>query len=297
MKNLHTLYFITLASISFLSVGCGGSGSAPSPTLYGAKAPAPYFFIQTNATPASEQWPNATITGWAVPNTMQCDVTQDTSCIADVGNASIYALTENGIGSFKTNAAGQADFGTDAIAAEWNFYATDNGSSQCSNGSASTTTLTGLSTGSQVLLTCGANDAEMVATPSSCVYINNEITGTITNTCPATITLAFPAAIASSHLLTLHAALTATDYNSSGTNLAQSSVTAATTASVVVPTPSTSGTNYLAVYNAAGSLVGVSEFTYTYSIITPPRNPCPTGAVATVHSGPTPDSVFCPPVN
>lgn len=286
MKNLWTVSLVALASLSVLVAGCGGGGSS-TPTLYGAAAPAPYFFIQTNASPASEPWPNATIKGWAVPNTVQCDITQDPSCIADVGNASIYALTENGIGTFNTNSSGQAYFGTDAIGAEWNFYATDNNSSQCTNGTASTTTLTGLSTGAPVTLTCDQNDAEMVATPGACT-VN---AGTGLNTCPASVTLTFPPAIAASHSLPLNTALTEVDYNSSGTNLAQSSVSTALTASIVVPTPTTYGTTYLTVYNAAGSLIGVSEFTRNYIAPPPPR--CIVPAVSGKFAA-TPDVVACP---
>jgi hypothetical protein len=294
MKNLRIVCAFTLASLSVLAVGCGsGSGSPPAIITYpsNALATTPYFFIQTTAGSSSvEQWPNATITGYANPNTLQCIPTSDPYCFPFVGNPYVYAPNENGIGAFRTNAGGQADFATDAITAQWNFYAADNGSTQCNGGTASYTTLTGLGTGAQVPLSCGANDAEMVATPSSCEF-DNAVTPLI-DTCPTTITLTFPPAIASSHTLTPQAAMTAAVYNSSGTNLAQSNVTAATTTSVVVPTPSTPGTTYLGIYNAAGSLVGVSEFTYTQ--INLPK-PCPTAVTALARSGPSPDSIYCPP--
>ena len=283
MKNLHNLCAITLASLSLLTVGCGGGGSS-SPILYGAQNPAPSFDIHTTYGSSSvEAWPNATIKGWAVPNTIQCNPTSDPNCIADVGNASIYAVTENQIPAFNTNNNGEAYFGTTAIAAEWNFYATDNNSTQCPNGTASHTTLTGLGSGSNVDLQCGANDADMVATPSSC--IDNEQTGV--NTCTDTITLSFPPPITLTRSLPLNVALTAAVYDSSGDNLAQSSVQASVATSVVVPTPTTTGTTHLAVVDPTGNVVGVGEFTrtvilhgclqpaVTLSTVTPLYNKCP----------------------
>jgi hypothetical protein len=260
MKNLQNLCAFILAALSILTVGCGGGGSS-TPTTYGAKLPAAYFDIHTTHGNSSvEAWPNVTIKGWAVQNTMQCDVTQDKNCIADVGNASIYAVTQNQILAFPTNGNGEAYFGTDAITAEWNFYATDNNSTQCPGGTASYTTLTGLSGGSMVDLHCGSNLAQMVATPSSC--IDNERTGV--NTCTATITLSFPPPVSLTRSLPLNVALSVAVYNSSGNNLAQSSVLASTATSVVVPTPTATGTTFLAVRNPAGSVIGASEFTYSY---------------------------------
>jgi hypothetical protein len=288
MRNLYNLCAITLASLSVLVVGCGGGGTP----FYGASGK-PYFAITTNAHEGSstsyESWPKVTITGYADANSLAnfCDASTDKYCIADIGNASPYAITQNGISAFKTNGSGQADFGTDAIGAEWYFYATDNDSTQCNGGTASLTTITGESTGAYVTLTCGSNAADMIATPSSCV--DNEQTGV--NTCPSTITLSFPPPVSSTNSLPVATALSATTYDSSGTNLAQASVTAASTSSVVVPTPYTTGTTYVAVQNASGNLIGVSEFTRTViihgcitpvtslstslSTVTPEYNKCP----------------------
>lgn len=208
-------------------------------------------------------------------------------------NLATGELDPGAIPSFNTGSSGEAYFGTDAYDGTWSFFAKDgpNDVQQSQICTASITIPVPSEVNGQVLLVCGSDDAEMVATPSSCEY-NSTVTPVI-DTCPATITLTFPPAIASSHLLPLNAALTAADYNGSGTNLAQSSVTAATTASVVVPTPTAVGASYIGVYNAAGNLVGISEFTYT--LIHPPPNPCPQVAVAAIRSGPSPDSVFCPP--
>jgi hypothetical protein len=283
MMNLKSLCAIVLASLSVMAVGCGGGTP-----FYGASGK-PYFAITTNAHEGSsssyEYWPNATIKGYADTNSLAsyCDTSTDAYCIADVGNASQYAITQNGIPAFNTNGSGLADFGTDAVGAEWHFYATDNGSSQCSGGTASMTTITGESSGAFVTLTCGSNPADMVATPSSCM--DNERTGV--NTCTATITLSFPPPVSSSYALPLNTSLTAANYDSSGSNLAQRSVTAATTTSVVVPTPTTTGTTYLAVKDATGNVLGASEFTYSY---VPPI--CPNSIVKS--SKISPDMAKCP---
>lgn len=275
MTNLKSVFAITLASLTVLSAGCGGGGTP----FYGASGK-PYFAITTNAHEGSstsyEAWPNATITGYADTNSLAnyCDTSTDPYCIADVGNASSYAITQNGISAFNTNGSGLADFGTNAVGAEWHFYATDNGSSQCSGGTASMTTITGESTGALVTLTCGSNAAEMVATPSDCI-IDYTVTPSI-DTCTSTITLTFPPPVSATNTLPVGAAMVAANYNSSGENLAQSSVTASTTTSVVVPTPATIGTTYLGVYNSSGSLIGAAEFTRTLV----PVSKCPTASAS-----------------
>jgi hypothetical protein len=182
------------------------------------------------------------------------------------------AIYENGITSFSTNSSGAADFGTDAFGAEWNFYATDNGSSQCPNGSASVT----VSGEGPVKLICGQNYAEMVATPSSCLV--NQNSGL--DTCPATVTLAFPPPIASSRTLPVAAALTATNYDNSGDNLAQASVTASTATSVAVRTPATAGTTYLVIQDTSGNVLGAAEFTRTVVVLTCPSSTASLSALA-----------------
>lgn len=263
MRNPGNLLVITLAALSVLVLGCGGSGTK----TYGASG-APYFAITTNyelgSSPTYEAWPNATITGYADTNSLAyyCVPANDSSCIADIGNASPYAITQNEISAFNTNGSGLANFATDAIGAEWYFYATDNGSSQCNGGAALLTTITGESSGAIVTLTCGSNAADMVATPSGCA--DDHSVEPPTSDCPASVTLTFPPPVSSSESLPVATALTTANYDSSGDNLAQNSVTASTTTSVVVPTPTTYGTTYLGVYNSSGSLIGVSEFTRTY---------------------------------
>jgi hypothetical protein len=61
--------------------------------------------------------------------------------------------------------------------------------------------------------------------------------------------------------------LAAAVYDNTGANVAQNNVQAGTTTSVVVPTPTAYGTTAIGVYNPAGSLIGVSEF----SILSPPE--------------------------
>ena len=261
MKNLQKLLVIFLASISILAAGCGGSGGPPpppTPPWFGAQG-APNFAISTTVGPVSssaEAWKNVTIQGWDVEQ-YACNPGTDSACIMEVGGPYLNANPQNKIGSFNTNSYGQANFGTTAIGDEWNFYATDNGSTECNQGTASITTIQGGTFGEPVNLSCNANDADMVATPSSCAP----------GACPATITLAYPPPLSSTFSLPLHTELTAAVFNGSGTNLGQSNEQASSTTSVVVPTPTAYGKTFIGVYNPAGSLVGVSEF----AIVSPPE--------------------------
>jgi hypothetical protein len=258
MKTLHILSSIVLTAVSVVTVGCGGGT-----TSGGSKGSPSYLVINTNAAEGSstsyEAWPNATITGYADPNTvaLYCSPASDTNCVADIGNPSPYALTQNGANPFNTGSNGEADFFSDAISADWYFYAKDNGSSVCNGGTASTQTVAGHSSGSNVTLTCWQNLSEMIATPSSCNRYTNGTTD-----CPTTVTLSFPPTDSTSTSLPTATALAAVNYNSTGDNVAQNSVTASTTTSVAVPTPTTTGNTYLAVTDpTTGQVIGVAEFT------------------------------------
>ena len=255
-----------LACVCF--TGCG-----PTTPFYGPKGQN-YLQIQTNVSSPAEAWPNASITGYADPQTLggACNVLTDTSCVPEIGSPSVYAVTENGISSFNTDSNGKANFGTDAFSVSWNFYATDNNSSQCNGGSASITTGAGLSTGSFVSLTCGQNDADMVATPASCII--DEQVRPYTSTCPSTITLTFPPPASSRYSLPLNTELAASTYDDAGAYNGQSSAQASTATSIVVPRPTVNGTSYITVNDAAtGKIYGVAEFTTI--VIFPPNPPPP----------------------
>ncbi len=275
---MQSLRFVSLIALAFLPVVTTGCGS--STPYYGPSGEPNYFTISTMATSPSEPWPNAQITGWADPNTLTCDPATDFSCVAEIGSGtSPYAISQSAISAFDTDSSGLAEFGTDAYLATWDFYAQDTGSSQCAGGSASITIYDFLG-GGQVPLTCGQNDASMISNPGSCRVEPGYTVGNVwippTDTCTASITLSFPSPISSSYVLPLNTPLVSADYSSAGDNLAQNSVEASTTASVVVPTPTTYGTTYLAVSNASGNVIGVAEFTRTY--VAPPTNPCLTAA-------------------
>ena len=261
-------------SLSFFFIlfvmGCGSSSSVP---FYGAHGQN-YLQIQTNVSSPAEAWPNATITGYANADTLgsACDVSTDTNCIPEVGSTSPYAVMENGIQAFNTNSNGLANFGTDAFSASWNFYASDNNSSQCNGGSASTTTASGVSTGSMVSLTCGQNDADMISTPSSCII--NETVTPYTSTCPSTITLNFPPPASSEYSLPLNTALVSSLYDNTGSYSGQNSVSATTSTSIVVPRPDQNGTAYIAVNDpSTGKVYGVAEFSTI--VVFPPTSPPP----------------------
>ena len=115
MMNLKSLCAIVLASLSILAVGCGSGGGSGSytPQSYGStSASSPHFNIQTTNTStsggSSEVWGGVTITGYAHPFTIPCDVTSDSNCIPnvgdviDVGNGN-GALNQNKINAFATD--------------------------------------------------------------------------------------------------------------------------------------------------------------------------------------------------
>jgi len=285
MMNLKSLCAIVLASLSVVAVGCGsgdgGGSSVPTPPSYGSKsASSNHFFIQTSNTSTSggsgEAWGEVSVTGYAHPHTIQCDITNQ-NCIPNVGDDNDVvngneALNQNEIPAFTTNDYGQANFYTDAQSAIWTFYGNGLTNSNCVSTYASFITLENSGDGSQVLLRCGSNPASMIATPSDCM-INYNVKPPI-NTCTDTISLSFPPPISSTNTLPVGAAMVAANYDSSGDSLAQSSVTASTTTSIVVPTPTTVGTTYLVVQDATGNVIGASEFTRTVAAIpksTPPK--------------------------
>jgi hypothetical protein len=291
MTNLKSVFAIALASLSVLAVGCGGGGAIPTPPSFGStSASSPYFFVQTTTSSSGgsgEAWGQVSVTGYARPNTFSCDVTTDTNCIPNVGDVGIGygALTENNINAFTTNDYGQANFYTDAQPGVWRFYASGPTNSNCPSTSASFETLQNSSDGSTVGLVCGSNPAGMVATPSSC-YVHEG--SPYTNTCTGSVTLTFPPPISSTNSLPVATALSATNYDSSGDNVAQASVTAASSTSVVVPMPTAAGTSYLVVQDVSGNVIGEAEFTRT--VIPVPPKTCIGNDTAT--SNVTPDAVL-----
>jgi hypothetical protein len=68
--------------------------------------------------------------------------------------------------------------------------------------------------------------------------------------------------------------------------LAQSSVTASTTTSVDVPTPTTYGTTYLTVQDSSGNVIGAAEFTRT---LIRAQNCSDSGRIKCPLPGPDPD--------
>lgn len=273
MTNLKSLCAIALASLSILAVGCGGGGggSYTPPSFGSTSASSPHFNIQTTNISTSggsgEVWGGVTVTGYAHPYTIPCAVT-DTNCIPNVDD---YSDQVNGNGALNQNMMttpittdgtyGQANFYTNAQPAVWTFYASGPTNSNCVSTSAKFITLENSGDGSLVPLRCGSNAAYMVASPSGCVI--NANTGV--NTCPSYVTLTFPPPVDSSESLPVATALIAANYDSSGSNLAQSSVTASTTTSITVPAPTTYGTTYLTVQDSSGNVVGASEFTIYFT--------------------------------
>ena len=224
--------------------------------------------IHTLTTETSEAWPNVSISGYADPNGLNqyCDPSTDPYCIAQVyppggGNYDQYgAFYQNAIPSFSTDSHGQANFYTNAQPAAWNLYAQGPQNDNCSSTSASFLTDATVPFVTQVELSCGSFSAEMIATPESCEtgFINEMPV----DTCPATVTLTFPQSESGTVQLPTGRSLTEAMYDTSGSNLGQSSVTALSQASVNVPTPLSAGTTYLAVRDpATNQILGVAEFT------------------------------------
>jgi hypothetical protein len=262
------LTLILLASVSLLSTaGCGGGSSYPP--AYGAAHHTNFYLdIETLTTLPNEVWPNVSISGYADPNYLgqYCDPVTDQYCIAQVyppggGNYDLDgAFYENAINSFSTDNNGEAYFYTDAQPAPWNLYANGPQSNDCSSTIASYRTPGTVPFVTQVAITCGSFTASMTATPGSCEtgFINENPV----DTCPATVTLTFPPSEGGAVLLPTGRSLTEAMYDTSGSNLGQSSVTAVSPASVSVPTPLAGGTTYLAVRDpSTNQILGVAEFT------------------------------------
>lgn len=268
MKNIYIFSATLLAlSVSFFSTGC--NGSSDSVPRYGAKsASANYFKIQTITTKivntSIEAWGNTTISGYADPNTVPCDPTNDSDCIAQVGGPYQAAIPQNQINSFKTNGSGLAYFATDAQAAKWFFEANGPSGTYCPATNATATTLRYSSTGTLVSLECGANTATMLATPSSCI-IDQSVSPAV-YTCGGNITLSIASEDSSSYSLPQNESLVAASFNDSGTNVTQTEVTATDASSVTVAMPTTAGIHYVTIIDPATNLVvGVAEFDVVYT--------------------------------
>jgi hypothetical protein len=288
MKTLRLLSGMILALVFVVIVGCGGSGAA----TYGDTSASQMFTIVTTATDSSGVsgvWDNAAITGAAAADDYTCDIYDDPNCIVYIGTYDPITdeLLTGSIPGFNTGSSGEAYFGTEASDATWTFNAASDGFA-CT---AQTTVTWDMLSGLVPLQGCSSITTSMEASPGSCVIEPAYTIGTVhipaRDTCTATVTVSFAPALTPSSGLPLKTALVAADYSDTGTNLAQSGVTASTTASVVVPTPTTYGTTYLAVGNAAGDVYGVAEFIRTY--ITPPSNPC--ASVAEKKTGASPDAI------
>lgn len=257
---------ILFASASLVSVaGCGSY----EPPDYGAAHHTNFYLeIHTATAEPVENWPNVSISGYANPNSLNqyCDPTTDQYCIAQVyppdgGNYDLEgAFYENAINSFSTDSNGNANFFTDAQPDVWNLYAKGPQNNDCASTSASFLTVGTAPYLTQAVMTCGSFTAAMIATPNSCEtgFINEHPV----DTCPATITLTFPPSDSGAVQLPTGRSLTEAMYDTSGSNLGQSSVTAASPVSVSVPTPMAGGTTYLAVRDPSTSqILGVAEFT------------------------------------
>ena len=257
MKNYRIIIATVLAMPLIMILGCGSGGTS----TYGASSAQNKFTIVTmeSAGPPSEAWPNAIITGQAVPGTYSCTAGEDSNCIVGIGyNILTNELDPGDIPSFNTGDLGEVYFGTNAVDGQWSFDAKtdpqDVGVEMCT---ASITIPVPYEVNYYVPLVCGSHNAEMVATPSSCNRYTNGTTD-----CPASVTLSFSPTDSASSTLPVAIALAAVNYNSSGNNVAQNSVTATSTTSVVVPTPTTTGINYVAVSDTTtGQVIGVAEFT------------------------------------
>lgn len=271
MNFIKILGTMSLSCAVLASIGCGGGSSTP-PSYGSSNAASNYFAIQTltAASGTREAWKNVTISGYADTTSLAsvCSPASDPNCIAEVGGPYLYANTQNAISAFTTDNNGRANFFTNAQPAIWKFDAKGPSQSGCSSVNASNQTYQGEPTGSIVALTCGSNTASMMASPSSCITKIDQYGGFISSTCPATVTLSFPVTVSTPVALPLNTSLTAANYSTTGTNLAQASVTASTANSINVPVPTTTGLTYLAVQDAStGAILGVSQFTYSTKVI------------------------------
>lgn len=280
-KNQFTLLF-SLASVVLVLAGCG-SGSYTPPS-YGAGSSVPYFEImtQTQSTGgSSELWGNVSVSGYGNNLEIACDVATDTTCIPQVYGPHNPSglLTENAISAFTTDKYGNAIFHTNAEGASWAFFGDDKSDSTntnyCSTSFATNTTMPNQQSGFPVVLQCGANAETLIASPSACgiiwVYNSKLQFYQEENTCPSSLALTVPSALASSNPLPTNMPLVQADVTNTGANVEQSSVSTSSTTTISVPVPSTQGTTYVVVANPqSNQLIGIAPFTYTVQ-----QDPCP----------------------
>ncbi len=289
MKRIRALFLLISASAILFCSGCGSGSSIPSYGIAPSSATGAFNFQTSQLSSAGSDtltaWGNTTITGNAEGNIFSvCDPSQDANCIVSISplveGASGYGQpvgsNSGAVYALLTDSNGRAMLYADTTSLDWEFDANGGFGSACLSGSGFTTYGGGVSGGPQIEITCDNAITNFVATPSSCSlrYVKTGNSYHPVDTCPSTVTLSVEPGVQSTISLPTATALTVADFDSSGTNLAQSTVTASSPATISVPTPATGGTTYIVVYNNSTSkVIGYAPFTY---LIQPPPPICPT---------------------
>lgn len=285
MQTIRTVLLLVSTAGLIFCVGCGG---APPIPVYGAGAGTFEFQtsqLQSLGSTNLVAWGNTTVYGNVTDfEADSCSDLLDDDCIIDISE---YGYSEDNmppgtINPITTNANGRANFDTDAYNDDWAFYAQyGNADSGCqsnmgdvSYGYASDGGI--LNNGVTIFCDNSGSTTNFVATPSGCslnwVLVPPKFTSyEPKSTCPATVSVSVTPALQSSVKLPTGEALTEADFSTSGTNLAQSTVTPSSTTTLIVPTPTTPGTTYIIVYNStANDVLGYVPFTYTVNPEPPP---------------------------
>lgn len=217
----RTVYIIALiasfAALTLPQLGCAGGGPSTSGTS---------FTVYTYT--GSGTWPNASVTGSAGPGTYSCNPNTDTNCVTSFPASS-------------TGTKGKFTFPTDALPAQWEAAAESD--STCSEGASSG--WASVSNGSSIDLYCGSTTATgATASPSTCTiyYLNGSLSGS----CPSTITITTPSATFPTSY-----ALDVGTYEPNGQSISSTQPTASSSTSITVPAPTTYGLNVISVWDSS----------------------------------------------
>jgi hypothetical protein len=240
MRYLSTSAFLTLLTLSAaLLAGCNNNPSPP-PSI-------PATSITTHATinGVTQAWQNAQVSGYAYQLDLPCDSSTDGNCVISFGP--VYTAS-NGVYVLSTEALGNV---------EWTFSAVDAPNDYTCPSGASDTLYPNVSGNAD--LYCGVLNAHaFIASPDTCTTTTDTGTGDITTDCPATITVTAENA----ELPTDHA-MQASVYTEAGSLVVSNSITADSSTTITVPTPTTPGYSAVIVVDPnTNQILGAASFIY-----------------------------------
>ncbi len=249
--NKESLIILLVAGIAMsLLAGCNDGSNTPT-------APVLTTTITTQLSIAGgvQPWANALVQGALASEPPPCDQSTDEYCLLSFA----YGSQETGVQSVST----------DAMPADWNIGASDPYGSTCPAGSTWYGNLTPIE---GATLVCGQLSlGQVVVSPQQCTVLTGKGGVIEGNNCPSTIRLTLP----SPSLPTAHALAVGT-YNDEGKSEASNSITASSSTSITVPTPTIYGNSAVVIVDpATNTVLGAGLFTKNVkSVICPPGESC-----------------------